>query len=208
MNNTILHPKEIEAVRHLRNSLAHVGRLPSIRNLMKTMNYKSPRSVSIIIEQLIKKGVLLKKEDGKYQLVESYVEDKGTAQTVDVPLIGSIACGLPILATENIDAFIPVSIKLAKPPSKYFILRARGDSMNKKNIKDGDFILIKQQQTAHEGQDVVALIDDSATVKEYHKTRDAIILKPVSTNSKHKPIVLTTDFFIQGVVVAALSDLI
>ena len=80
--------------------------------------------------------------------------------------------------------------------------------MNKKNIKDGDFILIKQQQTAHEGQDVVALIDDSATVKEYHKTRDAIILKPVSTNSKHKPIVLTTDFFIQGVVVAALSDLI
>lgn len=208
MRNIILSSKEIEAIKHLRNSLIHNGRLPSIRSLMKLMKYKSPRSISLIIDQLLQKGILLKKDDGKYQLIEPFIDNKETAQTINIPLIGSITCGLPILAEENIEAYIPVSIKLAKPPNRYFILKAMGDSMNKKGIDNGDYVLIKQQQTANNGQDVVALIDESATIKEYHGTSNAIILKPVSTNTKHKPIILTTDFIIQGIVVATLPKLL
>ena len=80
------------------------------------------------------------------------------------------------------------------------MLRAFGDSMNKAGINDGDLVLVRQQQTAENGDKVVALIDDEATIKEFHHEGDMIILKPQSTNSKHRPIILTWDFKIQGVV--------
>lgn len=78
-----------------------------------------------------------------------------------------MACGSPIFAEENIEAKIPVSIHFAKPPHKYFFLRAKGDSMNKRNIDDGDLILVREQHTANDKDIVVALIDDEATIKEF-----------------------------------------
>ena len=120
--------------------------------------------------------------------------------TVEIPLIGSVSCGLPIYAEENIEAQISISTKLVKNASDYFLLRASGDSMNKKGITSGDLLLIKQQQVANHGDLVVALIDDDATVKEFINNGDTIVLKPHSTNKKHQPIILTTDFKIQGIV--------
>ena len=78
--------------------------------------------------------------------------------------------------------------------------------MNNEGINDGDLVLIRQQQTANNGDLVVALIDDEATIKEFHQTGDAIILKPKSSNKKYVPIILTQDFIIQGVVVATISN--
>jgi repressor LexA len=119
-----------------------------------------------------------------------------------------VACGVPILAEENIDAMIPVSVKLAKPPHKYFFLRAKGDSMNEVGINDGDMVLVKQQITANNGDIVVALIDDEATVKEFHRQGNTIILKPRSKNKKkHQPIILTRDFQVQGLVVSTIPGL-
>ena len=198
--------REIEAVRHMRNYLMHNGYLPSVRELMRELNFKSPRSAALIIESLIEKGVLKRNKDGSLQLIinKEFNEDSNRAETVNVPLLGTVSCGTPIFASENIEAFIPVSVKLAKQPEKYFLLRAKGDSMNEKGINNGDLVLIRQQQTANNGDDVVALIDDDATIKEFHLKGNTIVLMPRSTNKKHQPILLTTDFKIQGIVIAII----
>lgn len=198
--------KEIEAIRIIRNFLMHHGSIPSVRKLQIELGYKSPRSAAILIENLIKKGILKKKEDGGLQLIvtEPVLDDAARAETVDVPLVGTVSCGTPIFAQENIEAFIPVSVKLAKPSNKYFLLSVKGDSMNEKDINDGDLVLIRQQQTAENGDIVVALIDDEATIKEFLHNVDTIVLKPRSSKKKHQPIILTSDFKIQGVVVATI----
>lgn len=203
----ILSAKELESIKHIRNSLTHKGKMPSIRELMHSLNYKSPRSISLIIEKLLKNKILQRKSDGRLMLIKYISGDNERAQTVEVPLIGTVSCGNPILAEENIEALIPVSVKLACLPNKYFLLRTKGDSMNLKGINNNDIVLVKQQQTAKNGEMVVALIDEEATIKEIKITQEAIILKPRSTNVKHKPIILNRDFNIQGVVVANISDL-
>ena len=137
---TTISSKELEAIREIRNFIMHVGRIPSMRELMSSLGYRSPRSASLIVNKLIGKGVLRRKNDGGLQFVKSIGDDTTRAQTVDVPLVGVVACGAPMLAEENIQAKIPVSIKLARPPHRYFLLKAKGDSMNQKGIGDGDFV--------------------------------------------------------------------
>lgn len=198
---------ELEAIRIIRNSLVHNGHFPKVRELMTALQYKSPRSAAVVIEQLVEKGILKKKTDGSLQFRDIQEEEKERAQTVDVPLLGTVACGVPILAEENVDAMIPVSIKLAKPPHKYFFLRAKGDSMNEAGINEGDMVLVKQQVTANNRDLVVALIDDEATIKEFQRNGEMVILKPRSSNKKHQPIILTRDFQVQGIVITAIQDL-
>lgn len=198
--------KELEAVREIRNSLMRVGRIPSMRELMSSMGYRSPRSASLIVDKLIQKGVLRRKEGGGLQFIKNLEEDTTRAQTVDVPWIGAVACGTPILAQENIQAQIPVSIKLARPPHRYFLLQAKGDSMNEKGIVDGDLVLVRQQTTAKDGDTVVALIDEEATIKEFRIGKETYVLRPRSSNKQHQPIVLTKDFQIQGVVVTTIPE--
>lgn len=125
--------------------------------------------------------------------------------TVNIPLVGAVACGLPIFAEEHIEAQIAISTKLVKTPSDYFLLRATGDSMNKKGIDSGDLLLIKHQHTAETGDLVLALLDDEATVKEFKNNGSNLVLKPHSTNPKHQPIILTTDFKVQGIVVDVIK---
>lgn len=207
MINIILTEKEKEAVHSIRNYLAHNGRMPSVRGLMNFMGYKYPRSVSLLFEQLTKKGILKRKLNGKVMLASNDDKKEVNAQTVDISLLGSVPCGTPNFAEENIEAVYPVSVKLARPPYKYFLLRAKGDSMNEKSINNGDLLLVRQQQTAKNGDSVVAAIDGEATIKEFHKTDNTIILKPRSKNGKHKAIILTRDFQIQGVVVTTIKGL-
>ena len=207
MQSTAISNKELEAIREIRNFIMRFGRIPSMRELMSSLGYRSPRSASLIVNKLIDKGVLRKKGDGSLQFVKSLGDDTTCAQTVDVPLVGVVACGVPMLAEENIQAKIPVSTKLASPPHRYFLLKAKGDSMNQKGINDGDFVLVRQQETAKNGDAVVALIDNEATVKEFHQQDGFIILKPKSSNPVHQPIILKENFVIQGVVVATLPDI-
>jgi len=207
MNREKLTKKESEAIRLIRNFLMHNGHAPSVRQLMSLMGYRSPRSAAVIINQLIDKGILRRKPDGGLQLIKILEGDETRAQTIEVPLVGEVACGTPLLAEENIEAMIPVSTKLARSPHKYFLLKANGDSMNKAGIEDGDLVLVRQQPTAENSDVVVALIDDEATIKEFHFSNDAIMLKPKSRNKRHKPIVLDRGFQIQGIVVKSLPRL-
>lgn len=201
-----INKRELEALRIIRNHILHVGRSPSVRQVMNEMGYRSPRSASILIDRLIEKSFIKRRPDGGLQLLAGTDSDATHAQTVNIPLVGVVTCGEPIMAEENVEAMIPVSTRLARQPHRYFLLRAKGDSMNECDIHDQDLVLIRQQTTAEDGDLVVALIDTEATVKEFRKSRNMIVLKPRSTNPLHQPIVLTDDFQIQGKVVATLPQ--
>ena len=208
MGKNVLSAQELETLRFIRNQLVHKGVSPSIRDIQAFFGYKSSRSALVLVQTLIEEGYLKReRESGRLKLIGRPESDKLHAKTVDIPLVGNVACGEPLLAEENIEMMVPVSTTLAKPPHNYFLLRAHGDSMNAKGIGDGDLVLVKQQPDADNGQAVVALINDEATVKELYKTPDAIILKPNSTNPRNKPIILHEDFLVQGVVVATIPEM-
>jgi repressor LexA len=196
--------KQSDAVREIKNWLIHKGRTPSVRELMTVLGYKSPRSAALIIQELVSKGVLQRRSDGTFQFIKDLESDPTHARTVEVPLLGTVACGMPILAQENVEAFVPVSTELAHPGSQYFLLRAKGDSMDRAGINDGDLVLVRQQSVADDGNLVVALIDDEATIKEFHRGKNIIVLRPKSSNDSHQPIILTENLQVQGVVVATV----
>lgn len=201
-----LSDKDKKAFALIRNMAMHYGRTPTLNEINEVTGGKSPRSASLVISRLVNAG-FVQKEGRKFSILKS-VPGTNSVSTIDVPLIGSISCGLPTFAEENIEAYIPISTALAKKGSQYFMLRATGNSMDKAGINNGDILLIKLQQTAENGDRVVALINDEATVKVFEKTNDAVILRPKSSSPKHKPIILTENCQIQGVVIATLpSDL-
>lgn len=199
---------ELKALRAIRNSIAHQGRMPSVRELMFALGYKSPRSAAIVIARLIEKKILRKKDDGGgVLLAESNFNRESQAQTVNVPLVGTVACGIPQFAEENVEAMLPVSVELARPPYRYYFLRASGDSMNLAGIEDGNMLLVRQQSMAHNGDIVIACIDGEVTVKEIYFNDDIVILKPKSTNPVHQPVILSRDFLVQGVMVKVIPGL-
>jgi repressor LexA len=192
--------KDLAGYAFVRNQILHTGVTPSLRAIGAVVGYNSPRSAQLMLGRLEKRG-LLSYSNGVIRLTAH--APVMSEQTVDVPLVGAVACGLPSLAEQDPEAIIQVSTKIARPGHTYFLLRAKGTSMNKSGINDGDLLLVRQQPTAQEGEKVVALVDDNATVKHFHRDGDVVVLKPNSTQ-KHKPIVLSDEFLIQGVVVATL----
>src|SRR5713226_7542775 len=106
--------REMQALRFIRNALVQGGYAPSVREVAGELGYKSPRTAHIVIESLIAQGYLQRKPDGKLQLRKDLVEAEDHARTVDVPLVGNVPCGTPLLAEENIEAFVAVSTSLAR----------------------------------------------------------------------------------------------
>lgn len=207
MGRSKLRVKELEALRYLRNAIVHEGRSPSVRELRDELGYKSPRSAFLVLNSLIEKGWVKRKPNGDLQLRRDLAEQEDHARTIDVPLVGAVPCGTPLLAEENIEAYIPVSRSLARPGNKYFLLRAIGDSMNAVGIEEGNLLLVRQQSDAENGDIVVALVDEEATVKELHRQKAVVILKPRSKNKSHRPIILSDNFLIQGVVTTTVPSL-
>ena len=111
-----------------------------------------------------------------------------------------------ILAEENIEAMVPVSQILARPGAQYFLIRAVGSSMDQAGIKDGDLMLVRIQPVANNGDRVVALIGDEATIKEFQRKGDYVILIPHSSDKKIQPIIMSQDFLIQGIVIDVISN--
>src|ERR1035437_2772543 len=199
--------KDFQALRFLDRAIVREGRSPTVRELAQFLGYKSPRTAFLVLTKLVKQGWVRRKADGKLQMRKSFSEVEDHARTVEVPLIGSVACGRPFLAEQNIEAYIQVSISLAKPGNSYFLLRAVGDSMDDAGIHSGDLVLVRRQGHAENGDKVVALIDDEATIKEFFREKRGVLLKPKSKNKMNKPIILTESFMIQGVVTSVLPPL-
>jgi len=172
------------------------------------MGLKSPRSVAQYLNVLEEGGYIQRGKGARnIKIIKSPYDNNISSKTVKIPIVGYISCGVPFLAEENIEKQVVISEKIAKPPYKYFILRAVGDSMNKVDINDGDLVLVRQQMMANNGDIVVALIDDEATIKQLRLYKNYITLEPKSTNTEHCPIVLERDFRIQGVVVSSMPEL-
>lgn len=198
---------EAAALRTVTDYLAANGRGPSVRAVAKALGYSSPRSAMLVLNRLIEAGYLRRRNDRSLQVLKNLPADESRAETANIPLVGNVACGSPLLADENVEGHLPVSKRLLQPGTKHFLLRAIGDSMNAVGIDDGSVLLVRQQSIGENGQNVVAIINDEATVKEFQRRGKIVVLKPRSTNPKHMPIVLSDDFLIQGIVVAVLPQL-
>lgn len=181
---------------------------PTNREILKMMGLKSPRSIAQYLE-VLEEGGYIKRGKGarNIKILKSPYDNNNSSRTVKVPILGYVPCGAPFLAEENIEKNVAISDKIAKPPYKYFMLKAVGDSMNKAGINDGDLVLVRQQMIASNGDIVVALIDDEATIKKLRLHKDHITLEPNSTNLNHCPIVLERDFRIQGIVVRSMPEI-
>jgi len=179
--------------------LAGNGKPVTLENLKDKLGYKSKNVSSV------QRHTDALKEKGYLENVRG-ISVKNFSNMVQIPVVGKVSCGQPLLAIENIDAYIPIdSTRIRGNVSDYFFLKANGDSMNKadihgKNIDDGDFILVKQQLTAVLGDRVLALVGDEATVKLLTKGEGCMVLQPESTNPANKPIYLFGDFSVQGIV--------
>jgi repressor LexA len=172
---------------------------PTVRELQEAAKLRSSRSVVQYLDALESAGVISRGEGRRNIRIVARPE---TTSTILVPVIGRVAAGTPILAKENVRDVIGVDRSVARGNHSYYFLEVVGDSMDRAGIQNGDFVLVRYQETADDNATVIALIDDSATVKKLRLSRDAAILQPVSSNPVHRPIVVDPAFRIQGVVVA------
>ncbi len=172
------------------------GFAPSIRELCTMFKIKSTKAIHQHLKNLEEKGYI--KRDSNARSIELL----NRKRTVNLPLVGTVAAGTPILSVENIEDTIPIAWDFAKNMRDGFILRVKGDSMIEAGINEGDLILVKPQQTADNGDIVVAMIDDGATVKKFFKRKDHIVLQPY--NSSYAPIKVSKDFRLIGKVMGLI----
>ncbi len=183
---------------------------PSIEQLRHELGVGSTRTVFRYLQLLEDDGVIERVPGG--QGLRLLKPQTVGIQTRAIPLLGQVAAGPLTFAEESLEAWIRLPLSLLQPPSaKFFLLRIRGDSMNrarvaKEPLEDGDLALVRQQSNATSGDIVVALIDNEATVKYLVEGRGFRLLKPASSNPKHQPIVVETGFQIQGVVCGVLKN--
>jgi repressor LexA len=139
------------------------------------------------VEALRKKGVLrLKDKRSRTIEIIKYDRETGTNTIIDIPLVGTVAAGKPILAEENWEGTVPVHQSLLKKNTFYFALRVRGDSMTGAGIMEGDIAVIEKRETAENRDIVVAVVDEAATLKRFFKESNRIRLEP--ENPRYRPI--------------------
>ena len=184
------------------------GYPPSVREICAAVGFKSTSTVHSYLEKLKKEG-LIQKDATKPRALKivrnDNVEEESKSvyarrEMVDVPIIGKVTAGQPILAVENIEDTFPLPLDFVQG-SNAFMLRIQGDSMIEAGIFDRDYILVKQQSTAINGDIVVALLEDEATVKRFYKEKDYFRLQP--ENPIYSPII-TNNLSIIGKVTGVL----
>lgn len=183
--------KQSEILEYMKNEILNRGFPPSVREICEAVNLKSTSSVHSHLETLEKNGYI-RRDPTKPRAIE-IVDDNFNLvrrEMVNVPIIGKVAAGQPLLAVENIEGYFPIPSEFM-PNNKTFILVVQGDSMINAGIFNDDYVVVEQQQTAENGQKVVALVDDSATVKTFYKEKDHIRLQP--ENDSMSPILVQPD---------------
>ena len=194
-----LNKREKAILKFIEKQVVTNGYPPSVREIGKAVGLKSTATVHGYLESLEKKGYI-KKESQKGRTLKllkgGNLEGEQTSfdkpvytnkEMVDVPVVGKITAGAPILAVENVTDSFPIPIDFVGN-CESFMLTVRGESMIEAGILDGDYILVRKQNTATNGEIVVALIEDEATVKTFYKETDHIRLQP--ENSTMDPIIV------------------
>ena len=195
-----LNKREKTILKFIEKQIMTDGYPPSVREIGQAVGLSSTATVHGYLERLEKKGYI-KKKDKKGRTLRvlkgTTGESKKTSskdfytqkELVEVPVVGKITAGMPILAVENVTDTFPIPIDFVGN-SECFMLTVRGESMIEAGILDGDYILVKKQNNANNGEIVVALIEDEATVKTFYKEKDHIRLQP--ENSTMDPIIVPT----------------
>ena len=161
-----------------KSQILNKGYPPSVRDICQAVNLKSTSSVHAHLESLEKNGYI-RRDPTKSRTIE-IIDDNfnlSRREVVNIPLIGQVAAGQPLLAVENVAEYFPVPAEYM-PNGETFMLKVKGDSMVNMGIYDGDQIIVKKQNTASNGEVIVALVDDSATVKRFYKENGHIRLQP------------------------------
>ena len=181
-------PKQAEILEYIKNEIINRGFPPTVRDICDAVNLKSTSSVHSHLETLERNGYI-RRDPTKPRAIEIVDDNFNLArrELVNVPVVGRVAAGEPILAVENVENYFPIPAEFM-PNSQTFMLNVKGESMVNAGILDGDQILVQQQSTAENGEIVVALIDDSATVKTFYKEDGHYRLQP--QNSSMKPIIV------------------
>ena len=189
MANGKITPKQQEILDFIKKEILHRGYPPAVRDICEAVHLKSTSSVHSHLETLEKNGYI-RRDPTKPRAIE--ILDEGfnlnRKEMVQVPIVGNVAAGMPILAVENIEDYFPMPAEML-PNKEVFILHVKGDSMINIGILDGDDVIVEQTNTAENGEIVVALLDDSATVKRFYKEDGYYRLQP--ENDTMQPIIVS-----------------
>ena len=180
--------KQEEILNYIKNEILERGFPPAVREICQAVGLKSTSSVHSHLESLERNGYI-RRDPTKPRAIEILDESFNMIrrEMVNVPIIGTVAAGQPILAEQNIEGYFPIPTEYM-PNKQSFMLKVKGESMINAGIFDGDKVLVKQQATAENGDIVVALVDDSATVKTYYKENGHYRLQP--ENASMDPIIV------------------
>ncbi len=196
--------KQQEILDYIKSEILSKGYPPAVREICEAVHLKSTSSVHAHLETLEKNGYI-RRDPTKPRAIE-IVDDTFNLtrqEIVNVPVVGRVAAGEPILADQNISNYFPIPSEFM-PNVQTFMLNVKGDSMINVGIFDGDMVLVEQQNTARDGDIVVALLEDSATVKTFYKEADRVRLQP--ENDTMDPI-YATDVGILGKVIGVFRFL-
>jgi repressor LexA len=180
--------KQREILEYIKQEILNRGYPPAVREICEAVHLKSTSSVHAHLETLEKNGYI-RRDPTKPRAIEIIDNNFNLTrrEVVNVPIVGKVAAGQPITAVENIDNYFPIPAEFM-PNAQTFMLNVQGESMINAGIFDGDQILVEQCSTARNGDMVVALVDDSATVKTFYKEDGHIRLQP--ENDEMDPIIV------------------
>lgn len=191
----------------IRESIEKTGQAPTVRELQAKLGCSAPMGVVSHLNALELKGYISRIENKTRGIIITNDAKKEPDDIVQVPLVGNVACGMPIFAEEMIEEIIPLPRTFVRYNQDVFMLRARGDSMNMAGIDEGDFILFHKQDYADSGDKVVVLIGTEATVKKYVIKEGHEEFVPVSSNQEHQPIIPEIGtYMIQGKVIGVIKN--
>lgn len=188
MGNGNITEKQSEILEYIKQQILERGFPPAVREICEAVHLKSTSSVHSHLETLEKNGYI-RRDPTKPRAIEILDDSFSLTrrEMAQVPIIGRVAAGEPLLAEQNIEDYFPIPVERL-PNNHTFLLRVRGDSMVNVGILDGDYILVEQKPTAENGEIVVALVEDGATVKRFFKEEGHYRLQP--ENDSMDPIII------------------
>lgn len=189
--------KQSEIYNYIKDQVQSKGYPPSVREICEAVGLKSTSTVHGHLERLEKKG-FIRRDPTKPRAIELLKDNVIRKELIDIPIVGKITAGIPILAVENIEDTFTIPLNFTKTNNELFMLRVSGRSMIEAGILDGDLAIIEKINTATNGDIVVALIDNEATIKRFFKEDGYIRLQP--ENSTMSPIIVN-DCSILGILV-------
>ena len=181
-------PKQQEILDFIKSEILSKGYPPAVRDICEAVHLKSTSSVHSHLETLEKNGYI-RRDPTKPRAIEIMDDSFNLSrrEVVNVPMVGTVAAGQPILAQEHIEGYFPIPAEYM-PNTDCFMLKVKGESMINAGIFDGDYIMVRQQNVASNGEMIVALVDDSATVKTFYKENGHYRLQP--ENDSMDPIIV------------------